>query len=381
MSHMIMGPACGLILAQLGADVIKIEPPAGDKTRMLGGMGVSFFPLFNRGKRSVCLDPATQNGRDALMRLLGTADIFVENFRDETMAQAGLDRASLSEKFPNLIIAGHKGFLSGPYEHRPALDEIVQMMSGLAYMTGGRATPLRVGSSMNDIMGGMFGVIGILCALIDRAKAGKGKDIRVGLFENGLYCVAQHMLQFEMTGVPAEPMPDRRQAWPVYDIFDVADGQRVFVGVVTEGHWRAFCAEFGLTDLLADPTLKTTTQRIEARPRTLPRIRERLGKMQAADLIAVLDRLNIPFSPINAPEDLFADPHVLREGGLARLRDVDGRVHRVPAFPLELDGRALAGETVVPALGADTKAVLSELGYDDEEIRRMSAPPSPQGGG
>jgi crotonobetainyl-CoA:carnitine CoA-transferase CaiB-like acyl-CoA transferase len=225
MSHMVMGPTCGMILAQLGAEVIKVEPPTGDKTRSLGGMGLGFFALFNRGKKSVVLDLATPKGRDALYGLLATADVFLENFRDGLLEKQGLDAKDLRRRFPDLIIAGHKGFLSGPYEHRPALDEVVQMMSGLAAMTGTKERPLRVGSSANDIMGGMFGVIAILAALIRRRETGKATDIRVGLFENCLFLVAQHMVQYEMTGVAPLSFPEREHAWPVYDIFETNDGQ------------------------------------------------------------------------------------------------------------------------------------------------------------
>jgi crotonobetainyl-CoA:carnitine CoA-transferase CaiB-like acyl-CoA transferase len=360
MSHMVMGPTCGMILAQLGAEVIKVEPPGGDKTRSLGGMGLAFFPLFNRGKRSVVLDLETAEGRAAMDRLLGTADVFLENFRDGLLEKQGLGADALRRRFPQLIVAGHKGFLSGPYEHRPALDEVVQMMSGLAAMTGSKERPLRVGSSANDIMGGMFGVIAILAALLRKRATGEGAEIRVGLFENCLFLVAQHMVQYEMSGEAPRSMPERTQAWPVYDIFETADGERLFVGVVTEHHWRSFCREFGLDELANDPILKDTTARILARPRILPLVAERMKRHSLAELTERLDRLNIAFSPINRPEDLFQDPHVLRPGGLVAATNADGTAFRAPALPLEFDGKSLGEGLTVPALGADTAEVLSE---------------------
>jgi crotonobetainyl-CoA:carnitine CoA-transferase CaiB-like acyl-CoA transferase len=358
MSHMVMGPTCGMILAQLGAEVIKVEPPSGDKTRTLGGMGIGFFPLFNRGKKSVVIDLGTEEGREAMYGLLATADVFLENFRDGLLEKQGLGAAELERRFPHLIVAGHKGFLSGPYEHRPALDEVVQMMSGLAAMTGTKERPLRVGSSANDIMGGMFGVIAILAALIRRRETGKGASIRVGLFENCLFLVAQHMVQYEMTGVPPLSFPEREHAWPVYDIFETADGQKLFIGVVTESHWHVFCREFGLDELAADPSLRTTTDRIYARPRILPLVAARVKRETMTDLIEKLDRLNICFSPINRPEDLFEDPHVLRPGGLVGAVNTDGSAFRVPTLPLELDGAGIGDGLGVPALGADTAAIL-----------------------
>src|SRR5882762_3223735 len=314
MTHMVMGPTCGMILAQLGAEVIKVEPPSGDKTRSLGGMGTAFFPLFNRGKRSVVLDFEKAEDRDTMHRLLETADVFLENFRDGQLEKQGLGTEELRKKHPHLIVAGHKGFLSGPYEHRPALDEVVQMMSGLAAMTGTSEKPQRVGSSANDIMGGMFGVISILAALYQKRSGAAGADIRIGLFENCLFLVAQHMVEYEMTGNRPRSMPEREHAWPIYDIFDTVGPERIFIGVVTEGHWRSFCREFGLQEFSDEPALRTTTDRILARSRIIPRVTEVIKHCNAAELSAKLDRLNICFSPINRPEDLFDDPHVLRPG-------------------------------------------------------------------
>jgi crotonobetainyl-CoA:carnitine CoA-transferase CaiB-like acyl-CoA transferase len=362
MTHMVMGPTCGMILAQLGAEVIKVEPPAGDKTRSLGGMGTSFFPLFNRGKRSVVLDFAKVEDRETMHRLLASADVFLENFRDGQLEKQGLGAEQLRQKYPDLIVAGHKGFLSGPYEHRPALDEVVQMMSGLAAMTGTREKPQRVGSSANDIMGGMFGAIAILAALFQRKGGGTGgAEIRIGLFENCLFLVAQHMVEYEMTGNRPRSMPEREHAWPIYDIFETAGGGRIFIGVVTEGHWQSFCREFGLQDLLDDPSLRTTTDRILARSRIIPRVAGVIKDWDAVKLSATLDRLNICFSPINRPEDLFDDPHVLRSGGLVHNINANGEAFRVPALPIEWNGAGFGEGLKVPVLGADTSAVRAEL--------------------
>jgi crotonobetainyl-CoA:carnitine CoA-transferase CaiB-like acyl-CoA transferase len=362
MTHMVMGPTCGMILAQLGAEVIKVEPPGGDKTRSLGGMGTSFFPLFNRGKRSVVLDLTRPADQQTMHRLLDSADVFLENFRDGLLDKQGLGAGELKAKHPHLIVAGHKGFLSGPYEHRPALDEVVQMMSGLAVMTGTKAKPQRVGSSANDIMGGMFGAIAIIAALYQKRGGGAdAADIRIGLFENCLFLVAQHMVEYEMTGNRPRSMPEREHAWPIYDIFETANGERIFIGVVTEGHWQSFCKEFDLAELLNDPALRSTTDRILARGRIIPRVAEVIKRRNIADLSATLDRLNICFSPINRPEDLFDDPHVLRDGGLVNATNANGAAFRVPALPVEWNGESIGDGLKVPALGADTAAILSEL--------------------
>jgi crotonobetainyl-CoA:carnitine CoA-transferase CaiB-like acyl-CoA transferase len=362
MTHMVMGPTCGMVLAQLGAEIIKVEPPAGDKTRSLGGMGTAFFPLFNRGKKSVVLDFTKAEDRETMHRLLTSADVFLENFRDGQLDKQGLGPEELRRKHPHLIVAGHKGFLSGPYEHRPALDEVVQMMSGLAAMTGTRDKPQRVGSSANDIMGGMFGAISILAALYQKRGGKKeGADIRIGLFENCLFLVAQHMVEYEMTGNKPRSMPEREHAWPIYDIFDTAEGDRIFIGVVTEGHWWTFCKEFDLKEFADDPTLRNTTDRILARGRIIPRVAEVVRQWKMADLSAKLDELNICFSPINRPEDLLRDPHVLRPGGLVQNFNADGVPFRVPALPIEWNGGNIGEGLRVPVLGADTDAIRAEL--------------------
>ncbi|MEJ8570091.1 CaiB/BaiF CoA-transferase family protein [Microbaculum marinum] len=370
MSHMIMGPSCGMFLALLGAEVIKVEPPEGDKTRDLGGMGSAFFPLFNRGKKSVQLDLKTDAGREALQALLATADVFVENFRDSTLEKIGAGLHELNELYPGLIVASHKGFLHGPYQDRTALDEVVQMMTGLAYMTGPTGRPLRVGSSANDIMAGLFGTLAISLALRERDRTGKGRDIRIGLFENCLMLVAQHMVQFELHGVNPPPMPERDFSWPVYDIFDTADGGQIFVGAVTEGQWRLLCEFLGLDDLVRDERLQTRMDQIDARAWTIPRIAEAIATRTADDMAARFEEMGIPFSPIARPCDMYEDPHVLRAGGLATSRMPDGKAFRAPTLPIEVDGRVLDGGGDVAAVGADTDAVLGALGMSEADIAR-----------
>jgi crotonobetainyl-CoA:carnitine CoA-transferase CaiB-like acyl-CoA transferase len=240
-------------------------------------------------------------------------------------------------------------------------------------MTGTRERPQRVGSSANDIMGGMFGVISILAALYQK-RSGKadGANIRIGLFENCLFLVAQHMVEFEMTGNRPRSMPEREHAWPIYDIFDAANGSRIFIGVVTEGHWQSFCTEFGLQQFLDDPTLRTTTDRIMARARIIPRVAEVIKGWNVKDLSEKLDRLNICFSPINRPEDLFNDPHVLRPGGLVNNFDADGALFRVPALPIEWNGANIGEGIRVPPLGGDTAAVRAELATRNEAMRKRA---------
>ncbi len=368
MSHMIMGPSCGMFLGMLGAEVIKVEPPEGDKTRNLTGMGRPFFPLFNRGKKSVQLDLQSESGRKALDALLATADVFIDNFRDASLAKMGADPDDLRKRFPELVLASHKGFLAGPYQDRTALDEVVQMMTGLAYMTGPTGRPLRVGSSANDIMGGLFGAFSVVAALLERQQTGKGRSLRVGLFENCLLLVAQHMVQFELEGVNPPPMPERTFSWPVYDIFDTADAKQMFVGAVTEGQWTALCKFLGLDDLLADPTLQTRMDKIDARDRTIPIVAAAIATHRAADLSQEFEALGIPYSPIAKPSEMYSDPHVMRPGGLVTSKLPSGQTFRAPSLPVDVDGSMMSVGGDVPALGADTTAVLAGLGFDADAI-------------
>ena len=372
-THMVMGPTCGMVLADLGAEVIKVEPIAGDNTRKLLGSGSGFFPMFNRNKKSIALDLQQPEGREAALRLIATADIVSENFKPGTMKKLGLDYASLSKLNQRLIYVSHKGFLPGPYDHRTALDEVVQMMGGLAYMTGRPGDPLRAGTSVNDIMGGMFGAIGAMAALAAREKTGRGQEVQSALFENNVFLVAQHMMQFAVTGKPAAPMPGRISAWAVYDVFTVKDGEQIFLAAVSDTQWALFCDAFGFGDLKADPRLKSNNDRVNARDWMMPILRSRLADRSASDLSAIFEKNGLPFAPITRPEDLFEDPHLNATGGLAPLTLPDGRETRVPLLPLTLDGERPGVRTQPPRLGEHTGELLAQAGYGAEEIAKLQS--------
>lgn len=362
MSHMVMGPSCGMFLSFLGAEVIKVEPPLGDKTRKLTGMGAGFFPTFNRGKKSITLDLKTDQGLAVINALLKTADVFVENFRDETLEKMELSPAILRESFPKLIIASCKGFLHGPYEKRAAMDEIVQMMTGMAHMTGPTGTPLRIGSSANDIMGGLFGAYSVLAALFGREKTGEGAELRIGLFENCLLLVAQHMVQFDIEGTEAPPMPERIFSWPVYDLFKSKDGRNIFVGAATDGQWERLCNTLDLPELLADPRLQNRPDQIDARDWTLPIIKAKIEARNYDDLIAIFEKDGLLFAPVSRPIEMYDDPHVNRPGGLFTSEYQEKQEFRAPGIPVEMNGNPLVAEDVsVPSIGEHTEAVLAEL--------------------
>ena len=338
--HMVMGPTCGLVLGDLGADVIKIEPtPEGDNTRRLTGSGAGFWPTYNRNKKSLAIDLKSAEGMEVVRKLIATADVVTENFRPDVMEKLGLGYDAVKKLNPNIIYCSLKGFLPGPYEHRPALDEVVQMMAGLAYMTGPEGRPLRAGASVNDIMGGMFGAIAILTALYEKKSTGRGQFVQSALYENSVFLVAQHMMQYVVTGKAALPMPNRLSAWAIYDVFDTKDNEQVFVGVVSDTQWKIFCEAYDLPELAADETLATNNQRVHARKRLLPIVRERFATLTKLELMEKCERVGLPYAPIARPQDLFEDRHLLESGGFTDVTLPDGRGVKMPMLPFEMDGR------------------------------------------
>jgi formyl-CoA transferase len=360
-THMVMGPTCGMILADLGAEVIKIEPPGGDKTRKLPGLGVGFFRSFNRNKKSVVLDITTEEGRTTATELVGQCDVVLENFRPGLMSKLGLDYEILSKKYPRLIYVTHKGFLPGPYENRLALDEVVQMMGGLSYMTGPEGRPLRAGTSVNDIMGGMFGAIGVLAALRERERTGRGQEVQSALFENCVFLSSQHMQQFAMTGEPPPPMPSRVSAWSVYDVFTLAEGEQLFIGAVSDKQFLTLCRVIDAPELAADPALATNALRVAVRPALLKRLGEIFVRHRVEFLAPRLEEAGIPYAPIVRPDQLMDDPHLKASGGLVPMECDDGGMTEVVLLPLLMGGRRPGVRRALARVGEHTEEVLSQL--------------------
>jgi len=371
-THMVMGPAVGAILVELGAEVTKVEPVGGDATRKLLGSGAGYFSMYNRNKKSICLDLKHPRGLEVARRLATEADVVIENFRSGAMDRLGLGYEALAALNPRLIYCSEKGFLAGPYEHRTALDEVAQMMGGLAYMTGPPGRPLRAGTSVVDVTGGMFGVIGILAALEQRHRTGRGQKVSSSLFETTVYLVGQHMAQKAVTGEAARPMPVRISAWAIYDVFETADGEQVFVGVVSDSLWEKFCKAFGLAELAASEEFRTNSQRVLARDTLLPQVRDLFKRYTKAELVEKLERTGLPFAPIGRPEDMFEDPHLLASGGLGDVTLPDGRETRLPLLPVELGGNRPSRGGALPRPGEHTLEVLRALGYSGTEIDALT---------
>jgi crotonobetainyl-CoA:carnitine CoA-transferase CaiB-like acyl-CoA transferase len=358
---MVMGPTCGMILADLGAEVIKVEPPGGDRTRTLPGLGIGFFRSFNRNKKSVILDIHAPEGHATAIDLIRGADVVLENFRPGLMTKLGLDYATLSKANPRLIYVSHKGFLPGPYENRLALDEVVQNMAGLTYMTGPIGRPLRAGSSVNDIMGGMFGAIGVLAALRERERTGQGQEIQSALFENCCLLAAQHMQQFQMTGEPTPPMPSRVSAWSVYDVFTCANDEQLFIGAVSDKQFQALCRVIDRPDLATDASLATNAQRVAMRPRMLAALGETLRHHAASELMPKLEAAGIPYAPIVRPDQLVDDPHLIESGGLVDMPTDDGGSTKVVLLPLLMGGRRPGVRRPLPKAGEHNDEILGAL--------------------
>jgi crotonobetainyl-CoA:carnitine CoA-transferase CaiB-like acyl-CoA transferase len=366
--HTVMAPSCGLVLADMGADVVRVEPAAGDPTRNLQGFGAGYFGFFNRNKRSIAIDLKSDGGRAVGQRLVAKADILIENFAPGAMRRLGLDYDTAAALNPRLIYASLKGFLKGPYDQRLALDEVVQMMSGLAYMTGPSGHPLRAGSSVVDIAGGLFAVIAILGALRERDRTGKGTLVESALYESAVFLMGQHLAYAAQSDRPIPPMPERVSAWAVYDLFVVSGGRQLFIGITSDAHWERFCTVAHRTDLLSDTTLTSNNQRIAARDRLMPMLREFFMRLTLEEAIALVEEARIPFSPIARPEDLFDDPHLLATGGLIPTRLPNGVETRLPRLPIRIGAESFGLRCDPPVQGAHSTAILRSVGYTDSEI-------------
>jgi crotonobetainyl-CoA:carnitine CoA-transferase CaiB-like acyl-CoA transferase len=378
-THTVMGPTAGLILAELGAEVIKVEPaPRGDHTRGLGGFGAGFFAAFNRDKRSLAVDLKRPEGQEVIHRLTPTTDIVIENYGPGTMERLGVGWEQLSPLNPRLIYLALKGYLAGPYEHRPALDEVVQFQSGLAFMTGPPGQPLRAGASVIDIMGAMFGIIAVQAALRERDTTGRGQRVSSALFENAAFLMSTHMAGMAATGLEARPMPIRRGAWAIYEVFDTQEGQ-LFIGVTSDQQWSRFVEEFSLQELAADPRLATNVMRLAERSWLIPALQEVIGKIPRDEVATRCERAQVSWAPVGQPGDLFDDPHLLATGGLvevilSRHGGEDGKRARLPSLPIEFGAERNRPGLVrqPPRIGEHNAEILAEAGFSAGEIAQLA---------
>jgi crotonobetainyl-CoA:carnitine CoA-transferase CaiB-like acyl-CoA transferase len=372
-THAVMGPTCGLLLADMGAEVIHIEPPQGDETRRLKGFGTGYFTFYNRNKKSLAIDVKSEEGKHIIYELVKKADVIVENFGPGTMERLGFSYSQLSAINSRLIYCSLKGFLPGPYEKRHAMDEVVQMMGGLAYMTGRPGDPLRAGTSIVDITGGMFGYIGILLALYEREKTGLGKEVKAGLFETTAFLMGQHMAYGAITKIPVPPMPARVSAWSIYRIFNTKDNDQIFIGIISEKHWQRFCEVFNWHDWLTDERLSSNNNRIDNRDWFLPELERRITAFTKEEVVAKCEEASVPFAPIAKPEDLFDDIQLNEGGSLLQTILPDGTSAKLPATPLEYGGKKASLELSPPKIGEHTIEILKDLGMSEDVIKSFAA--------
>lgn len=370
-THAVMGPCAGLMLADNGAEVILVEPPKGSSTRTLKGFGTGYFSFYNRNKKSLAIDLKSQEGKEIIYQLVKDTDVIVENFGPGTMDRLGLGYSKFKEINSSIIYCSLKGFLTGPYEKRHAMDEVVQMMGGLAYMTGRSGDPLRAGTSAIDISGGMFGYIGILQALYQREKTNEGAFIKASLYETCTFLVGQHMAYQSQVDYPIPPMPERVSAWSIYRIFETADKDKIFIGIISEKHWVRFCDAFEWEDWKTDERLATNNNRIDEREWFIPALEERVKNYSKQDIINRCDQNSIPFAPISQPKDLYNDPQLNEGNSLMPIKMRNGKTAMLPKFPLEFNGTRIEKRFDPPVIGDATKLLLTELNYTDEQIENL----------
>ena len=362
-THAVLGPSCGLILSDLGAEVIRVEPPDGDPTRKLKGFGMGYFPFFNRNKKSIAVNLKDERGLKVIHKLLDSTDVLIENYAPGTMDRLKLGYDELASHYPKLVYCQLKGFLPGPYQHRTALDEVVQMMSGLAYMTGPPGQPLRAGASIIDVTTGMMGAMAILVALRERDKTGKGQLVQSALFETAAFLMGHHMAYSAVSKEPVPPMPARVSAWAIYHQFETSDSQRVFIGVTSDKQWERFCQVFERNDWLNDERLKTNNDRITERDWFLPAVREMIAKYSLADVLVKCEQAEIPFSPIARPEDLFEDVQLNQGNSLIEVTLPNGDKTKLPRLPFILEEQESEAEAVLSKIGEHTEDILLSMGH------------------
>jgi crotonobetainyl-CoA:carnitine CoA-transferase CaiB-like acyl-CoA transferase len=374
LGHIIAGPSAGLLLADLGADVVKVERPGeGDQSRGMPAGTSANFDFLNRNKRSIAIDlKGAAEGRALYLRLVAGSDVVIDNFAHGAVEALGLGYDVLARVHPGIIYLALKGFLPGPAEARPFLDELAQMSAGLAFMTGPRGQPLRAGASIVDVGAAAYGVIAVLAALHQRAQTGRGQKITSGLFETVVFWVGQWLAQHAATGQPSVPMPEIRQGtrmgWGVYQLFTAADGEQIFIGITSNGHWERFCHEFGLDDLLGDPRLDDNAKRVAARDWLPARIAQEMRRHDSGALAERLERCRVPFAPLRRPDQLLDDAHLNAGGQLLDTPLAAGGFARLPKLPVRSTAFDMGLRRRAPALGEHTREVLEERGLDGEEI-------------
>lgn len=377
LSHIIAGPTAGQILGDLGADVIKIESvDGGDQSRRAPGSNSAVFDFLNRNKRSVALN-LKKEGREIFLKLAETADIVLDNFAYGVVDSLGVGYEVASRKNARLIWLSVKGFLPGPAEARPLLDELAQMMGGLAFMTGPRGQPMRAGASIIDVGAATYGVIGVMAALRQRENSGRGQHITAGLYETSVYWVGQWMSIAQQSEQPAVPMPEMRQGqrmgWGVYRLFETADKVQVFIGLTSNPQWERFCREFAQSELMADPRYQSNSDRVAHRHELAEKISGIVAQVNSVELQRRLELAKVPFAPLRRPDELADESHLEGAGQLMQVQSKTGKTLRLPKIPVKADSIEFELRRNPPHLGEHTREVLLEAGYTEAQIDQLAS--------
>ena len=371
-THVIAGAYCSMILADLGAEVVKIEPPAGESTRGLGVDRGAFraFDFVNRNKRAIALDLSTEAGAGVVRRLVETADVFVENYRPGVLDRLGLSYAALAKINPRLVYCSVSGFgLDGPYANRGGFDLVTQAMSGLMSFVGdvGSDRPCSTAVPISDLNAGAFGAIGVLAALQSRAATGRGQHVESSLFEAALASTIWESGMYLTTGDLPKRNGTRHRLTAPYEALKTADGH-VVVGVNSNKLWKRFCEALGEPGLADEPSFNSIPGRMKNRDALQARLEAILARDSSANWVAKLETVGVPAGPLNTIAQAWDDPQIKARGMLA---DVDGRPF--PRTPIKLHDTPVALTRGPAEVGEHTREVLSEAGFSGEEIDALVA--------
>jgi crotonobetainyl-CoA:carnitine CoA-transferase CaiB-like acyl-CoA transferase len=376
LGNIVAGPFASLILADMGADVVKVERPGvGDIIRASGQTGDAMFSALNRNKRSVALDLKSDAGREAFSELIAEADVFIENMGRGAADRLGIGYDDLREENPGLVYLSIKGFQEGPYGDRPGMDVVAEAMSGLMSVTGEKGRqPVRVGTSIADMGGAMYGVMGVMLALRERDRTGEGQRIDGTLFEASTHWMGYWLTYAQLLGEDPDPLGASHPSWGLYDVFPT-DGGWLFVGVTTDRHWPAFCRAADMEELLADERFDTGEKRRERKAELTELVREKVADEDREELLEKLLEENVPAAPVNKPSEVFDDEHLDETGLLAHFTaESEGEEHdlQTPLTPIVGSEMGPEQRSDPPAVGEHTAEVFADLGLSGAEIERLS---------
>ena len=363
-----------MLLADLGAEVIKVEhPEQGDAVRDSSPIGNSSFNYVNRNKLSITVDLKSEQGNAVFRDLVGEADVLVENFASGTADRLGVGYDDLNQINDALVYCSIKGFNPGPYEKFPALDPVAEALSGVMSVTGHPDTPpARSGTSLSDMAASLYGALTILAAIRQRDATGEGQHITVPLFGSTVALMGYWLAYTQAYDDIPEPMGASHPGWAPYDVFRSKDDRWVFIGPSSEKQWLRFCEALDI-DLHTDERFETLRNRLENRELLNERVQSICEEYTATDLVERLQEASVPVAPVNDTADVSDDPHLEATDALSEVRATEGDGDRIrtPRFPAHTTGFDRVESTDPPALGEDTAAVLAACGYDTERIEHL----------